>query len=180
MVRENIKVLLQHIFPVSPIVVLCGPKQQLQNCLSKASFMLFLLPNQRSGNHWWKYTYKEYARSFQKYTYLEYARSFRACSDNFPTCSTAGSGFSSPRAYTRNGALRRWPGDKICTYTIRFSVEFTYCIFCKPSLQLTPFSIHLGYTGGRIFLAIVAKFFINMAFSGIYIWSAELFPTFVR
>ncbi|CAB4027376.1 Hypothetical predicted protein [Paramuricea clavata] len=37
-----------------------------------------------------------------------------------------------------------------------------------------------GYTGGRIFLAIVAKFFINMAFSGIYIWSAELFPTFVR
>lgn len=39
---------------------------------------------------------------------------------------------------------------------------------------------YIGYTGGRIFLAVLAKFFINMAFSGIYVWSTELFPTFIR
>jgi hypothetical protein len=39
---EEINVLLQHFLSVNPIfVVICGPKQPLQNCLSKASFMLF-------------------------------------------------------------------------------------------------------------------------------------------
>jgi hypothetical protein len=37
---EEIKVLLQNVFSVNQIfVVICGPKQPLQNCLSKASFM---------------------------------------------------------------------------------------------------------------------------------------------
>jgi hypothetical protein len=52
-------------FPVKPIfVVICG----LQNCLSKASSMLFLFLNQPSRN---TYTSRN-------------TRSFRACSDNFP------------------------------------------------------------------------------------------------
>jgi hypothetical protein len=46
---EEIKVLLQQFLSVNPIfVVICGPKQPLQNCLSKASFMLFMFLNQPS------------------------------------------------------------------------------------------------------------------------------------
>jgi hypothetical protein len=46
---EEIKVLLQHFWSVNPIfVMICGPKQSLQNCLSKASFMLFTFLNQPS------------------------------------------------------------------------------------------------------------------------------------
>ncbi|XP_046846066.1 solute carrier family 22 member 15-like [Xenia sp. Carnegie-2017] len=37
-----------------------------------------------------------------------------------------------------------------------------------------------GYTATRIIMSVLAKFFINMSFSGIYIWSTELFPTFIR
>ena len=46
--------------------------------------------------------------------------------------------------------------------------------------ELTVTVLHLGYNAGRVFLAIVAKFFINMAFSCAFVWSSELFPTFVR
>jgi hypothetical protein len=47
---EEMKVLLQHFLSVNPIfVVICGPKQPPQNCLSKASFMLCFL-NQPSGS----------------------------------------------------------------------------------------------------------------------------------
>ncbi|XP_046846902.1 solute carrier family 22 member 15-like [Xenia sp. Carnegie-2017] len=35
-------------------------------------------------------------------------------------------------------------------------------------------------TAARIILTLLAKFFISMSFSGIYIWSAELFPTCIR
>ncbi|XP_046846067.1 solute carrier family 22 member 16-like [Xenia sp. Carnegie-2017] len=37
-----------------------------------------------------------------------------------------------------------------------------------------------GYNGARIFLTFLAKFFICMSFSGIYIWNLELFPTCIR
>ncbi|XP_028401281.1 solute carrier family 22 member 16-like isoform X2 [Dendronephthya gigantea] len=33
---------------------------------------------------------------------------------------------------------------------------------------------------GRITTAVIAKFFINISFCGIYLWSAELFPTVIR
>jgi hypothetical protein len=38
----------------------------------------------------------------------------------------------------------------------------------------------LASIGGRITAAIIAKFFISFSFSGVYLWSAELFPTAVR
>jgi hypothetical protein len=51
MVIDEIKVLLQHFLSVNPIfVVICGPKQPLQNCLSKASLMLFMFLNRPSGS----------------------------------------------------------------------------------------------------------------------------------
>ncbi|XP_046846068.1 organic cation transporter protein-like [Xenia sp. Carnegie-2017] len=37
-----------------------------------------------------------------------------------------------------------------------------------------------GNTGARIFFALLAKFFINLSFSGSYIWHTELFPTCIR
>ncbi|XP_028398773.1 solute carrier family 22 member 5-like [Dendronephthya gigantea] len=54
------------------------------------------------------------------------------------------------------------------------------CIAALISVAIPDDQSNDGYTGGRIFLAVLAKFFINMAFSGIYIWSTELFPTFIR
>jgi hypothetical protein len=49
---EEIKVLLQHILSVNPIfVVICEPKQPLQNCLSKASFMLFMFFKSTKWKH---------------------------------------------------------------------------------------------------------------------------------
>ena len=60
----------------------------------------------------------------------------------------------------------------------RLNIKYTEIVASQGAIINNP--LYLGYTGGRIFLAIVAKFFINMAFSGIYIWSTELFPTFVR
>jgi hypothetical protein len=45
-------VLLQHFLSVNPIfVVICGPKQSLQNCLSKASLMLFMFFKSTKWKH---------------------------------------------------------------------------------------------------------------------------------
>ena len=52
MAIEETKVLLQHCLSVNPIfVVICGPKQQLQNYLSKASFMLFVFFKSTKWKH---------------------------------------------------------------------------------------------------------------------------------
>jgi hypothetical protein len=49
---EEIKVLLQQFLSVNPIfVVICGPKQPLQNCLSKTSFMLFMFFKSTKWNY---------------------------------------------------------------------------------------------------------------------------------
>ena len=50
--QTQIRVLLQHFLSVNPIfVVICGPKQPLQNCLSKASFMLFMFFKSTKWKH---------------------------------------------------------------------------------------------------------------------------------
>ena len=52
MAIEETKVLLQHCLSVNPIfVVICGPKQPLQNYLSKASFMLFVFFKSTKWKH---------------------------------------------------------------------------------------------------------------------------------
>jgi hypothetical protein len=49
---QETKVLLQHFLSVNPIfVVISGPKQPLQNCLSKASFMLFMFFKSTKWKH---------------------------------------------------------------------------------------------------------------------------------
>ena len=50
MAIEKIKVLLQHFLSVN-FVVICGSKQPLQNCLSKASFMLFMFFKSTKWKH---------------------------------------------------------------------------------------------------------------------------------
>jgi hypothetical protein len=49
---EEIKLSLQHFLSVNPIfMVICGPKQPLQNCISKTSFMLFMFIKSTKWKH---------------------------------------------------------------------------------------------------------------------------------
>jgi hypothetical protein len=64
---EEIKVLLQH------FLVICGPKQPLQNCLSKASFMLFMFFKSTK----WKHAYlllplkpEQFSRMLSQFSHL--------------------------------------------------------------------------------------------------------------
>ena len=71
---EEIKVLLQHFLSVNPIfVVICGPKQPLQNCLSMASFMLFMFFKSTK----WKHAYlllplkpEQFSRMLSQFSHL--------------------------------------------------------------------------------------------------------------
>ena len=73
MAIEEIKVLLQHVLSVNPIfVVICGPKQPLQNCLQKASFMFMFFKSTK-----WKHAYlllplkpEQFSRMLSQFSHL--------------------------------------------------------------------------------------------------------------
>ena len=83
-------------------------------------------------------------------------------------------------------SLADFPGCFVCAYFCsRFGrkksvlVSIFICAVLMVGIAAIPKSWSRGFVT-RISLALIGKFFINVAFSGFYIWSFELFPTVLR
>ncbi|XP_046846762.1 solute carrier family 22 member 15-like [Xenia sp. Carnegie-2017] len=79
-------------------------------------------------------------------------------------------------------SLVELPSDLLCIVTAnKFGRKKTVVVSLIMAFFASIISVLIpGNTGARIILALLAKFFINMSFSGIYIWSTEMFPTCIR
>ena len=53
---------------------------------------------------------------------------------------------------------------------------------CNILLRFTQLSFItvLGLPGLRVFLGIMGKFYVSVAFDALYTWSTELYPTVIR